>query len=167
VLVFDASTLILIAKAEMLESFLQNIDQPVAIPAEVEKECCGVKRSLDAFMIEQALRESRIRRVQVKNKKLVTKVAGDFGLGKGEAEAIALAFEEKAQLLGIDDKNGISACKLLGIAFTTAIGILVRMREREMITTDDALMKLDTLAKHGRYKRSILQDAKHRLETST
>jgi predicted nucleic acid-binding protein len=42
-------------------------------------------------------------------------------LGKGEAEAIALALKEKAELLGIDDKNGINACKLLGIRFTTAV----------------------------------------------
>jgi predicted nucleic acid-binding protein len=77
-------------------------------------------------MIQKALNESRIRVVAVKNKKLVTKLEGDFGLGRGEAEAIALALAEKAQVLGIDDKNGINASKLLGIPFTTAIGILVR-----------------------------------------
>jgi len=44
-------------------------------------------------------------------------------LGKGEAEAISLALDEKAQIVGIDDKNGIDACKVLGIAFTTAVGI--------------------------------------------
>lgn len=44
---------------------------------------------------------------------------GRVSLGKGEAEAI-------------DDKNGINACKLLGIAFTTAIGTLVRSREKSV-----------------------------------
>jgi predicted nucleic acid-binding protein len=43
-------------------------------------------------------------------------------MGRGEAEAIALALVEKAQFLGIDDKNGIHACKLSGIVFTTAVG---------------------------------------------
>jgi hypothetical protein len=92
-----------------------------------------------ASMIQKALNESRIRVVAVKNKKLVTKLEGDFGLGRGEAEAIALALAEKAQVLGIDDKNGINACKLLGIAFTTAIGILVRMREKRLLTIAEAL----------------------------
>jgi len=165
--IFDASTLILIAKTETLESFLDSVELDVAIPLEVEKECCGVKRSLDALMIQKALDESRIRVVAVKNKKLITKLEGDFGLGRGEAEAIALALAEKARVLGIDDKNGINACKLLGIAFTTAIGILVRMREKRLLTINEALAKLEMLAKHGRYKQSILQDARRKLETAT
>ena len=159
-LVLDASTLILIAKMEILDSFLDGIESKVAIPAEVAKECCGVKKSLDALLIQKALDESRIRVVTVKNRKLVTKLQGDFGLGRGEAEAIALALAEKAQVLGIDDKNGINACKLLGIAFTTAFGVLVRMREKGLLTVGEALVKLATLGKHGRYKPSILEDAR-------
>ena len=164
--IFDASTLILAAKMEKLELFLDNVELDDANPLEVEKECAA-KRSLDALMIQKALDESRIRVVAVKNKKLVTKLEGDFGLGRGEAEAIALALAEKAQVLGIDDKNGINACRLLGIAFTTAIGILVRMREKRLLTIAEALVKLEILAKHGRYKQSILQDANRKLETAT
>ena len=91
----------------------------------------------------------------------------DFGLGRGEAEAIVLALAEKARVLGIDDKNGINAHNLLGVAFTTAIGILVRMFEKRLLTTSEALAKLEGLAKHGRYKKSILEDARHQLETAT
>jgi predicted nucleic acid-binding protein len=165
-IIFDASTLILIAKTEMLGPFLDSVGLNVAIPVEVEKECCETKKSLDALTIEKALRESRISVVAVKNRKFVTKLEEDFGLGKGEAEAIALALAGKAHFLGIDDKNGINACKLLGIAFTTAIGILVRLREKGTLTANEALAKLDTLARHGRYKRSILEDARRRLETA-
>jgi predicted nucleic acid-binding protein len=165
--VFDASTLILIAKTETLDSFLHDVGLEVAIPLEVEKECCSVKKSLDALMIRKALDESRIRVIVVKDRRLVTKVQGDFGLGRGEAEAIILALAEKARVLGIDDKNGINACKLLGIAFTTAIGILVRMREKQLLTTSEALVKLEGLAKHGRYKKSILKHARRELETAT
>jgi len=164
-LVLDASTLILIAKVEMLGGFLGGVELDVAIPCEVEKECCSVKKSLDALMIQKAVDESRIQVIPVKDRKLVAKVQADFGLGKGEAEAIVLALVEKAQVLGIDDKNGINACKLLGVAFTTAIAILVRMCEKRLLTKSDALAKVDALARHGRYKKSILEDAKRRLET--
>ena len=165
--IFDASTLILIAKTETLDPFLRGIELEVAISVEVEKECCSVKKSLDALMIQKALDESRIRVITVKEKKLVTKLQADFGLGRGEAEAIVLALAEKARVLGIDDKNGINACKLLGVAFTTAIGILVRMREKRLLTTNESLVKLEGLAEHGRYKRSILEDARRKLETAT
>ena len=163
-IIFDSSTLILIAKAELLDLFLADIALEAAIPIEVEKECCGVKKSLDALSIQKALDELRLKVIAVKNRKLVVKLQGDFGLGRGEAEAIVLALAEKAQVLGIDDKNGINACKLLGIRFTTAIGILVRSREKELLTVSEALAKLTTLAKHGRYKESILEDARRRLE---
>jgi predicted nucleic acid-binding protein len=165
-IVLDASTLILIAKMEALNVFLGNSKLGIFIPVEVERECCAVKKSLDALMIQKAVQESKIKVVDVKNKKLVTKLRGDFGLGRGEAEAIALALAESAQILGIDDKNGINACKLLGIPFTTAIGILVRMREKRLLTDREALAKLGALGKHGRYKRSILEDARQRLEAT-
>ena len=165
-IVLDASTLILMAKAEVLEPFRAGSGLAVAIPVEVEKECCGAKRGLDALMIQKAIEESKIRVAAVKNRKLVARLQADFSLGTGEAEAIALALSEKAQLLGIDDKNGINACKLLGLAFTTAIGILVRSREKGILEGPDALARLAVLEKHGRYKDSIIEDARRKLEAN-
>jgi len=64
-----------------------------------------------------------------------------------EAEAIALALVEKAQFLGIDDNNGIHVCKLLGNAFATAVGILIRSREKGLLAENT----LDThRPSHGR-----------------
>ena len=163
-IVFDASTLILIAKAELLELFLARVQQTVAIPGSVEKECCGSRKSLDAITIQKALDESRIKLLSFKNRRLVAKLQADFSMGRGEAEAIALALRKKAQLLGIEDKNGIHACKLLGIAFTTAIGILIRCWEKGLLEGPDALAKLALLARYGRYKDSILEDARRILE---
>jgi predicted nucleic acid-binding protein len=84
--------------------------------------------------------------------------------GRDEAEAIALALDQKAQIVGIDDKNGIDACKVLGIAFTTAVGILIRSREKGLLEKPDAIAKLALLAKYGRYKHSIIEDARLKLE---
>ena len=163
-IVFDSSTLILMAKIELLDPFLASVESPVAIPPEVVRECCGVKKTLDALMIQKALEESKIEVVPVKNHKIMARLQADFSLGKGEAEAVALALKEKAQVLGIDDKNGINASKLLGIPFTTAVGILVRTRGRGLINHREALAKLAMLAEYGRYKSSIIEDARHRME---
>jgi predicted nucleic acid-binding protein len=163
-LIFDASTLILLARIELMETFLANASMGIAVPKEVEKECCGAKKTLDAFMIQKAIGESRIQSVAVKNKSLAAKLQIDFSLGKGEAEAITLALAEKARLVGIDDKNGINACKLLGVPFTTAADILVRCREKNLISFSDALLKLALLTTHGRYKNSIVEDVRKKLE---
>jgi hypothetical protein len=53
------------------------------------------------------------------------------------------------------------------IAFTTAIGILVRSREKGLLTGSEALANLMTLAKHGRYEESILEDARRKLGRAT
>lgn len=165
-IVFDASTLILIAKVDLLDLLLGPAGLPIAIPREVERECCGQKRSMDSLMIQRALDESRIIVVTVRSRGLVRKVQMDFGLGPGESEAIALALNENAQVLGIDDKNGINAAKLLGIPFTTAVGILVRSTEKGLLEVSDAVAKLAMLAKYGRYKESIIEDARRKLEAT-
>jgi predicted nucleic acid-binding protein len=135
----------------------------VAVPEEVERECCGAKKTVDSLMIRKTIDESRIRARAIKNKKLVAKVEADFSLGRGEAEAIALAVKEKAQLLCIDDKQGINACKLMRIPFATAVGILLRCREKRLIDRESALSKLATLATYGRYKDAIIEDARMKL----
>ncbi len=162
--VFDSSTLILTARIELLHVFLSNLDMEVAIPRAVEEECCARYKTLDALMIQKAVEESRITVKPVRNRKLVVKLGEDFGMARGESEAIALALQEEALLVGIDDKRGINACKLTGIPFTTAVGILIRSREKGLIDRSDALYRLSALARYARYKGSILEDAKRRLE---
>ncbi len=163
-IVADASTLILLAKTELLDSFLESIGHKVLIPPEVELECCGAKRSLDALLIEKAVHEKRITVRRFRESRLYEKIRADFMLGKGEAEAIVLGLSSKAKLVCIDDRNGINACKLLKLPFTTAINILVRMRERKLIQKKAALTKLETLERYGRYAQSIVADARVRLE---
>ena len=55
--IFDASTLILIAKIELLDLFLKEIGMEVAIPKAVEEECCAGKKTLDALMIQRDRKE--------------------------------------------------------------------------------------------------------------
>jgi predicted nucleic acid-binding protein len=90
----------------------------------------------------------------------------DFSLGHAEAEAIALALKEKADIIGIGDKNGISSCKLIGVSFTTAIGILLRSREKGLLGRGTSFSALDSLALYGRFKNSIIEDARLHLEAS-
>jgi predicted nucleic acid-binding protein len=162
--VLDASTLILVTRADLLGPFLAGVKLQIVIPEEVARECCAAKTTLDALMIQKALDESRIDVIRVRNTRLVAKLQADFSLGQGEAEAIALALKERAQIVGIDDKNGINACKLLGIPFTTAIGVLVRSREKGLLDRGTAPAGLAALTKYGRYKNSIIEDARLKLE---
>lgn len=124
-IVFDSATLILLAKIDLLDLIVARSSVQLAIPEEVKRECCLETRTLDALLIRKRIDEAKIRTIAVKRKRVAKELAADFSLGSGEAAAIALALEQRAQLVAIDDKNVINACKLVKLAFTTAIAMLV------------------------------------------
>ena len=144
VIVFDSSTLILLAKKELLDMFLDSFDGIVAIPKVVREETCN-KKTFDALLIEKRIEEEKIKVYEVKKKDLVKKLIEDFNLEDGEAEAIILCIEKSSKILATDDKNAINACKVLKIKFTTAINILIRAYEKQLIEREKALIKLDNL----------------------
>lgn len=162
-IVFDSSTLILLTRADLLERFMGSLNEPIVIPKTVERESCREKESVDALVIQRAIREKKIRVKALKAPKLAQKICKDFSLGHGETEAIVLAYSEKAKLLATDDRRDILACRLLKIPYTTAIDILVRMFQKDLLDKDEAQVKLDALERYGRYKRGILLDAKSKL----
>ena len=163
-IVFNSSTLILLAKVELLDTFLGAVDEKVVIPKEVERECCEEKRTPDALLIQAAIRENRIAVQPLPARRLYAKILADVPLGKGEAETLALAVTRKARLFATDDEKAIQAAKLLRIPFTSAVAILVRMSERGLLAKKEAQLKLEALRKHGRYKKDIIEDAKAKLE---
>ncbi|MBI3621524.1 MAG: hypothetical protein HY208_04980 [Nitrospirae bacterium] len=143
---------------------MDAVNEPIVIPKAVERESCEEKASWDALVIQRAIREKRITVKTLKAAKLFQKVRQDFGLGQGEGEAIALASTEKGAVLATDDRRAILACRLLKIPYTTAIGILIRMYQKGIMSKDAASVKLDALGKLGRYRRELLLDAKAKLE---
>lgn len=163
-IVLDASTAILLAKAELLDAFVEAVKQEVVIPKEVERECYGRRESLDAKLIARAITEKRVAVRTVRQQKQYEKLRCDFPLGRGEAAAIALALASESALVATDDRQAINACKLLKIPFITALTVLVRMREKGLLSTEEAQSKLEALARYGRYKERTLEAARLELE---
>lgn len=163
-IVFNSSTLILLAKAGILDEFLVAVNQRVVIPREVERESCEEKDSMDSLIIRKAIQDRRISVRSLKDKRVYTKISEDFLLGLGEAQGIALALSAKAKLFATDDGRAIQTCKLLKIPFTTAIDILIRLYEEGIVSKDEAHLKLAALVRYGRYKRGIVEDAISKLE---
>ncbi len=54
-------------------------------------------------------------------------------LGAGEAEAIALALERRADLLLMDERRGRAAAARLGINVIGAVGVVVEAKHRGLI----------------------------------
>ena len=75
-----------------------------------------------------------------------------------------MTLKNKGGTLATDDKNAINACKLLNISFTNSLNILIRAKEKNLMTMEEAKTKLDKLSMYGRFKKSIIEDARRRLE---
>ena len=157
-IVFDSSTLILLAKIELLELFISNYPERILIPGKVKKEVC-VRGREETPLINKMIEENRIKVLKVKNKNQTGKLANDFNLDDGEAEAILLAIQEGADLVATDDRNAIRACKLLKISFAGTITFLIRAYEKKLIHQDRALLKLNQLRFIGRYSKKIIENA--------
>ena len=165
-IIFDASPLILLAKAELLERFLGSFPEPVVIPQGVQAECCENKISFDAQLIAGLIAEKHIEVRQLRDRKAFEQLRREFSLGVGEAQAIALTQASSARLIVIEDRNGVNACKILKLPFTGALGVLLRMWEKELLSKEEVLGKLEILRKYGRYRADIVDDVRRRLEAT-
>ncbi len=159
-MVFDSSTLILLAKIDLLRESAEDIS--IVIPPKVKEECL-FKESLDALLIKTLIAEGKIEVEKAGNQEAVRKLRADFRIEAGEAQALWLG-KRLGVPLAVDDGPTIKACKVLGVQFVTAIHFLVNLRARGKLELPLALAKLDALAAYGRYSRKIIEDAAQRLK---
>jgi predicted nucleic acid-binding protein len=104
-IVFDSSTLILLAKAELLRMVVGRSTVP--IPSRVRAECL-VKDSFDAILIGELVKEGKVTVEKVDADKATEKLMADFRLARGEAESLYLAMMKRC-LLAVDDGVDIKA----------------------------------------------------------
>ena len=158
--VFDASTLILLAKTEILREIAEDIE--VVIPEKVKLECLQ-KEGTDALLISTLIKEKRIEVKKAGNVEVVKKIQRDFRIEVGEAEALWLAKKHNCPL-AVDVGPTIKACKVIGQRFITAIHFLLDLTSDNRIEFPMAIAKLEKLSHYGRYKKKIIEDAMGRLK---
>lgn len=92
-MIFDASTLILCAKIEILRKISKSYN--IAVSEEVKEECTADGEFLDAKLIEELINQNKIKILKIKNKEMLSKIKNDFNLGVGEASSLLLAKKTK------------------------------------------------------------------------
>ena len=157
---FDSSTLILLAKIEILNIISEDIQ--IIVPEMVRSECTG-KDLFDAKLISSLIKNGKIKVAGATKKESAEKLCRDFKIHIGEAEALALALKRNLPI-AVDDLPSIKACKILNHKFTTAIHFLINVSENGKINEDMAFVKLEKLSLYGRYSKRILEDAAKRLK---
>lgn len=158
-LILDASTAILLAKIGLLEEIVGRGSVRMTETAAAE---ALAKDTDDARIIRALIAERRIERVRVTAD--VEGLMRDFRIERGEAETIALA-RERGGICGTDDGPAIRCCRVQGIAFTSAIGLLVALVEARRVEPTLGLELLSKLEHFGRYGPRILDDVAARIRS--
>jgi predicted nucleic acid-binding protein len=159
-IVFDASTLILLAKIELLREITGEVK--VIIPEKVKTECLS-KKGIDALLISTLIKEKKIKVKKAGNAEAIKKIQLDFRIEVGEAEALWLARRLKCPI-AVDDGPTIKACKVIDQRFTTAIHFLLNLVSQDRLELPMAIAKLEKLSHYGRYHREIIEDATKHLK---
>ena len=89
-IVFDSSTLILLAKAELLDAFIDDYKKVVIVPQEVNEECCSRKDSFDALLIRKRIEEKKIKTAKIHNVELGKRFMKDFSIDRGRGRGIGI-----------------------------------------------------------------------------
>lgn len=143
IVISDSSPIMNLAAVGQLQ-LLQQLYTKIVIPEAVYKEIVieGVGRFGAVEVKEKTWFDVR----SVTNTILVNDLLLDLDIG--EAEAIALAIEEKAHLLLMDERRGRTIAKKMGINVTGLLGILLVAKKRGTLTRVKPVMD-DLMSKAG------------------
>jgi len=145
-IVSNSSPLIYLAKIKRLHLW-KDLFKKVIIPVEVKQEVVdeGKKRGeADAFLVEKEIIEGWI-----KVEKVQSLLKLDFKIHLGENAAISLAKQKRQGMILIDEIGARTAAKLVGVKPRGIIFVLLLALKKELLTFDDFLQCLTSLARVG------------------
>jgi predicted nucleic acid-binding protein len=154
-IVFDASTLILLAKIDILQLVLNKYGG--IMPESVKGEIL-FKKAIDTEIIVRQIKDGNLALEKNPSRDKMNHILKDFPLGRGEVAALIIA-KEKGSVLATDDGLAIKVCKIFDVKFTTAIHFLIEAG----LDKSMACAKLKMLKKYGRYSADIIKDAEERI----
>jgi len=137
--------LLLIGHIEILAAMFEQVILPSAVKSELSNP--------DTPVLVRAWIASPPAWVQV-SQIMTTTDDSEEELGEGEAAAIALAVELRAELLLMDDRRGVSIALRKGLTVTGTMGLLARAARRGMLDLADAFERLKRT--NFRYRQDIM-----------
>ena len=139
--------------------YLKKSHSSVVIPPSVKLETidAGKREGFeDAVMLEGLLKEGwlSIGKLSPKSRKIISELTGF--VGKGEGEAVALAYERKTRLL-IDDEKGRRAAEAYGVTTITTLGMMLELKINGTLSRDEYRRNVRNYAKQGWVTADVLE----------
>lgn len=161
----DSMILIHLAKMSILGESCRYFGD-VLIPKNVYHETVTSGREKghpDAVVIEQAIDENLIKIKEGQDKKKVDNLRL-FGLHYGEAEAVALYYQENARFLATDDDTCRKNRIILDINIIGSPAIVIMLYRKGIISKDKVIDCVSSLEEIGWFDANILYEMSQQIE---
>jgi len=157
--VSNASPLIHLARLGKL-GYAKQVFPSILIPPAVGSKAIDAGKPdgyRDALTLERLESEGWLKTSELsrRSKKLAIEIAEI--VGRGEAEAIALALERKERLF-IDDRNGRRTAELYRIETTTTLGLILELLAAKTLTRIDYERNVKNYGSQGWITGDVIQE---------
>lgn len=155
-IVKDAMVVIHLAKLTLLAKSCEHF-RSVVIPEAVHTEIlAGRKKGYeDAIVVEDLIETDKLKVQRVLDKALLRK-AEEFNVLGGEAEALALYWQEEADYLATDDDNVRKKAVLLGLKLIGTPAIILKLYKAKVIGKTKFVESTQGLRKIGWFSNTVI-----------
>ncbi len=156
-MVMDACSVILLAKASVLEAVADQ--HSVCVTKSVYDEVLQGKQKKyeDALLLER-LRDAQKIKIVTADEAFVCKLMNDFNMEEGEASTIAFGLANKA-IVATDNRQGRKAARVNGLQLVGSIELIVHLVQLKRINKAKGKAALETLRKNGWFDNSLIERA--------
>jgi len=155
-LIVDSCTIILLAKASVLETASESYI--LLITQEVYKEVLEgkTKQFKDALLTERLKETNKIKIVKP-DTILMNKLMKDFNMGEGEASTVAIAIKDKNTITATDNKQGRNATKINNMPLVGSPDIIVALCKQKKINIYKATAALKIIQEKGWFDTYLIE----------
>jgi predicted nucleic acid-binding protein len=156
-IVLDSSTLILLAKASVLETVAAEGDMLIPECVYEESVIRGKEKARpDSLIIEKLVSTGKIKVLGAPAEEK-EKLKKSFGITCGENQTVALAISEKCRLVLTDDRKSMTVCRTLGIPYMIALDALIDLYYSNRITPKKAEEAFNSITETGWLSEEIIK----------
>jgi len=163
----DSMVLIHLAKTTVLERSCDYFGE-VLIPEKVYREIMEGKNKEygDVEVIEEIIKNKKINVKRIKNKRLINR-ANQYNIQGGEAEALALYWQEEADYLATDDDNVRRKSYILNFNIIGTPAIMLKLYERGIISKEKFMDSIKRLKSIGWFSSAVIDKMMMEVENGT
>ncbi|MBI3032715.1 hypothetical protein HYY69_04530 [Candidatus Woesearchaeota archaeon] len=162
-IIVDSCTIILLAKATVLETFVENYYVYITQAIYDEVMMGKVKKRYDALLFEKLYHQGKVTIIDYK-KRIMVKLKYDFNMDNGEASILAVAIDKKEFALATDSKQARKCAVLYSLPMFSSFSIITHLYKSKKITLKKALGSISVLKKEGWFNHYLIEKIKEDLQ---